>query len=171
MTRYFTIGKLVTTFGLDGKLVLKHGLGKKTALKGLEKVFIEEKKEAFIPYFVESTAIKNEDEVYIKLEGINTKETAHKLTQKEVWLTEDDFAKHVAKSSPVSLLGFHIINNGEDLGEVIEVIEQPMQVLCKIIINNNEALIPVHEATLQKINKKNKQVLVNLPDGLLDIYR
>ncbi|MGE5109094.1 MAG: ribosome maturation factor RimM [Sphingobacteriales bacterium] len=171
MTQYFKIGKLVATFGVEGKLVLRHSLGKKTSLKGLETIFLEEKKDSFLPYFIENTIIKNEEEVYLKLEGTNTRETAHKLTQKEVWLTEDDFKKYAAKSSPISLLGFHIINEGIDLGEVLEVIEQPMQILCRIMLNNKEALIPVHEATLQKIDKKKKQVYVELPDGLLDLYR
>src|SRR6476661_1421536 len=101
MTEYFKIGKLVTTFGLKGELVLKHNLGKKTSLKGLAAIFIEERKESFIPWFIESTKIKNEEEVYLKIEGIDTREQAHKLTQKEVWLPEADFKKFSSKSSPI----------------------------------------------------------------------
>ena len=82
MTEYFKIGKFVTTFGLKGELVLKHNLGKKTSLKGLKAVFVEERKESFIPWFIESTKIKNEEEIYIKPEGLNTREQANKLTQK-----------------------------------------------------------------------------------------
>jgi len=50
------------------------------------------------------------------------------------------------------------------------VIEQPHQVLCTILYNGNEALIPVHEASLVKVDQKNKKVYVELPEGLLDIY-
>ena len=64
-----------------------------------------------------------------------------------------------------------MVNDDDELGEVIEVIEQPHQVLCKIMLENKEALIPVHEDSLKKIDKKNKKLFVNLPDGLLDIYR
>ena len=64
-----------------------------------------------------------------------------------------------------------VINEEEELGEVCEVIEQPHQVLCKIMLNGKEALIPVHEDSLEKIDKKNRKLFVNLPDGLLDIYR
>ncbi len=76
-----------------------------------------------------------------------------------------------AKSAPISLLGYHIIHDNTDLGEILEVIEQPHQVLCRILLEGKEALIPVHQETLQKIDKKNKQVLLDLPDGLLDIFR
>lgn len=170
MKDYFSIGKIVASHGLLGEVVLQHALGKKTDLKGLQTIFIEERKDSFLPYFIESTTAKNQEEVYIKLEGLGSKESARRLNQKEVWLLKDDFEKYAAKSSPISLLGFMMVNNGEEIGEVIEVIEQPLQVLCKIIYQGNEALIPIHEESLEKIDKKKKQVHVNLPDGLLDIY-
>jgi 16S rRNA processing protein RimM len=168
---YNSIGKLVATFGLQGELVLKHNLGKKTALKGLETIFIEEKKNEMLPYFIESSKVKSPEEVYLKLEGIASREAAQKLAQREVWLTEADFQKFASKSAPISLLGYHMVDQGNDLGEILEVIEHPHQVLCRIDLNGKEALIPVHEETLQKLDKKKKQVHVILPDGLLDIYQ
>lgn len=170
MSNYFSIGKIAATHGLTGEIVVKHALGKKTDFKGLQTIFIEEKKGAFLPYFVESATAKNDAEVFIKLEGFNTKESAKRLTQKEVWLLKTDFDKYAAKSSPISLLGFMMINEGKQIGEVIEVIEQPLQVFCKIMYKGNEALIPIHQESLQKIDQKQKLVYVKLPDGLLDIY-
>lgn len=63
-----------------------------------------------------------------------------------------------------------MIENNQELGEIIEVIEQPMQVLCKIMYKNVEALIPLHEETLVSINQKKKEVHVTLPEGLLDVF-
>ena len=171
MDNYFKIGRLAATFGLEGELILEHSLGKKTSLKGLENIFIEETKDSFLPYFLESAKIKNDKEVYVKLEGISAKETAKPFIKKEVWLSENDFKKFAANAAPISLLGFMVVNEDEELGEVCEVIEQPHQVLCKIMLNGKEALIPVHEDSLEKIDKKNRKLFVNLPDGLLDIYR
>ncbi len=170
MTEYFKIGKFVGTFGLKGELVLKHNLGKKTSLKGLKTLFIEERKESFIPWFIENTKIKNEEETYLKLEGINTREQAIKLTQKEVWIPEVDFKKFSAKTSPINLLGYEIVEDEQVLGKILEVIEQPHQILCRIEYNTKEAYIPLHEETIKKIDKKNQQVIVSLPPGLLEIY-
>jgi len=170
MPQYFKIGKFAASYGLDGQLVLQHSLGKRTTLKGLETIYIEETKDNFLPYFIEKTAIKSESETYIKLEGIDTKEVARKLTPKEAWLEETDFKKFAAKAAPIALLGFNMIEGENDLGEIIEVIEQPHQVLCTIMYKGKEALIPVHEASLIKIDQKNKKVFVDLPEGLLDIY-
>ena len=171
MNEYFRIGKLVATFGTGGQLILQHNLGKKTSLKGLENIFIEETNDSFLPYFITETKMKNDREIFISIEGINSKEEARFLLKKEAWLAEPDFKKFAARSAPISFLGFMIIDNKEELGEVLEVIEQPHQVLCRISINGKEALIPVHENSLEKVDKKNKKLYVNLPEGLLDIYK
>ena len=170
MNEYFKIGKLVSTFGLKGELVLKHHLGKKTSLKGLKAIFVEERKESFIPWFIENTKIKSDEEIYLKLEGVNIREQAIKLTQKEVWLPEEEFKKFSAKSSPINLLGYDIIEGEQVLGKIVEVIEQPHQILCRIELNKKEVYIPLHEETIRKIDKKKQQVIVSLPPGLLEIY-
>jgi 16S rRNA processing protein RimM len=171
MGHYFKIGKLAASHGLKGDLVLEHSLGKKTSLKGLELLFLEAGKDNFMPYFITGTSIKNDTEIFVKLEGIDNKEAARKLTPKEVWLTAEDFKKFAAKTSPIAMLGFDLINDGENLGEIVEVIEQPHQVLCSILLDGKEALIPIHQDSLKKIDQKSRQVFVILPDGLLDIYR
>jgi 16S rRNA processing protein RimM len=171
MVQYFKIGKLAASFGLRGELVLQHSLGKKTSLKGLEIIFLEESKDNFMPYFITAGKIKNEAEVFIKLEGIDSKEAARKLTPKEVWLPETEFKKFASASAPISMLGFMLVNDGNEIGEILEVIEQPHQLLCSILLDGKEALIPLHEASLEKVDQKNRKVFVTLPDGLLDIYR
>jgi 16S rRNA processing protein RimM len=170
MPEYFKIGKLVAVHGLKGELLLKHELGKKTSLKGLQAVFIEDKKDSFIPWFVEFTKIKSEEEIYIKFESIDSRETAIKLTQKQLWVPEADFKKYAAKSAPASLLGYTIIHEGKPLGKILELIEQPHQLLCRLEIEGKEVLIPLHEETLEKVNHAKKEVKVDLPEGLLEIY-
>lgn len=168
--QYYKAGKLVAVHGLKGELVLKHELGKKSSLKDVKAIFIEDKKDSFLPWFVESTKIKSENETYLKLEGLETRETAARLVQKEAWVTEEDFKRLSAKSAPANLLGYTIINNKERLSEILEVIEQPHQLLCRMELNEKEVLIPLNENFLKKIDHKKKEVIVELPEGLLDIY-
>ena len=170
MAEYFKIGKFLAAHGVKGELLLQHQLGKKTSLKGLQTIFIEDRKNSFLPWFVESTRIKSNEAVFMKLEGINTREAAINLAQKEAWVTEADIKKFAAKSSPISLLGYEIVTHQKILGNILEVIDQSHQLLCKIEIEKREVLIPLNEDTLKKIDHKNRQVVVNLPDGLLEIY-
>ena len=170
MVEYFNIGKMVAVHGLKGELILLHELGKKTSLKGLTTIFIEDKKDSMLPWFIESTRIKSETEIYIKLEGLESREQAMKLVPKKVWLPAADHKKYLSKTAPSSILGYNIIHEGEDLGPVLEVIEQPHQLLCRLEIGGKEVLIPLHEQSIEKIDHRKKQIRVELPDGLLDIY-
>ena len=168
--QYFKAGKLVAVHGLKGEFILKHELGKKSSLKDVKAIFIEDKKDSFFPWFVETAKARSADEVLLKLESIDTREAAAKISQKEIWLIEEDFKKLSAKSAPANLLGYTIINNKERLSEVLEVIEQPYQLLCRIEINKKEVLIPIIESFLKKIDHKKKEVIVELPEGLIDVY-
>jgi len=170
LSAYIHIGKLAATHGLKGELVLKHSLGKRTDFKNAEAIFIEKIKEEYLPYFHENSLIKNNDETIVKLEGIDTKEAAAKFLQKKVWLTKNDFEKLVSKTAPVNLIDFLVVNNNAKLGIVESVIEQPQQVVLQITIQNKEVLVPVNESTLKKIDRKKKEVHVNLPNGLLEVY-
>lgn len=167
---YFKIGKFVATHGYKGELLLKHHLGKKTTLKGVKAVFIEEKKQSFIPWFIETATVKTEEEVILKIEGLDARETAARLTQKEVWLTEADFKKQSSRDSALNFLGYQIVEGDRVLGTVEEVIEQPHQILCRINLAGKEAFIPLHEETLIKMDQKKRQIIVALPPGLLEIY-
>lgn len=161
----------MAVFGLQGEMVLQHSLGKKTELKGLKMLFLEEKKDELLPWFIESTRIKGPDEVFVKLEGLDSKEAAQRMVRREVWVRETDFSGLAGKSAPISLVGFRLIDGTVDLGEILEVIEQPHQVLCRIDLGGKEALIPLHEETLRGVDQKARVVRVELPDGLLDVYR
>ena len=68
------------------------------------------------------------------------------------------------------MLGYNIIDEKKSLGEILEVIEQAHQMLCRIEINNKVVLVPLNESTLKKIDHKKKEVMVSLPEGLLEIY-
>lgn len=170
MAIYQHIGKIAASFGIRGELILLHKLGKKTALKGLDALFIEMKGGELLPYFISSTRIKSNTEIYISLEGVDDREKALKLVARPVWLEESRFQEYVARSAPVNLVGYHIIDKGVDLGEILEVFEQPHQVLCRIDWKGKEALIPLIPDFIKHIDKKKQQVKTELPDGLLDIY-
>ncbi|ATL47165.1 16S rRNA processing protein RimM [Chitinophaga caeni] len=171
MNNYFSIGKLVAAYGVQGELILQHSLGKRTSLKGVEALFIEDRRDSFIPYFLTKAKAKDHSQTYVKLEGIDSREHAMKFLQKGVFLSEEDFKQHAAGDAPLSLLGFLAVDEAKgELGTVEEVIELPHQVLAKVVIGGKEVLIPINEQTLVEVKKKQKLVQLKLPEGLIDLY-
>ncbi len=167
---YRNIGKIVSAFGLKGEMIVLHHLGKKIAVSKIKVIFLEQKKDELLPYFVEHIRKKGDDELSLKLEGIDSKEDATKFIRREVWLNEEEIQTHTQKNNPIGWVGYKILDQGKDLGPILEIIEQPHQILCRLEINTREVLIPINEQTLDKVDHKNKTVLLSLPDGLLEVY-
>lgn len=159
----------MATHGVNGAVVLKHDLGNKTVFKDLKAFFLEDMPGSFLPYFPTDIKARSEEEVLVEFEGITSKEKAARYVQKQVWLEESDFSKYAAANAPISLLGFTVFDGKEALGEVLEVIEQPHQVMCRIQYKeHDDVLIPINEASLVKIDNKTKRLLLDLPDGLIE---
>jgi 16S rRNA processing protein RimM len=167
---YRNIGKIVSVFGLKGEMIVHHHLGKKIAVSKIKVIFLEQKKGELLPYFVESARKKGDDDLYLKLEGIDSKESASKYIRREVWMREEEVQTHAPKNNPISWVGYQVLDQGRDLGPVLEVIEQPHQVLCRLEIDTKEVLIPINEQTLDKIDHKARTLLLILPEGLLEVY-
>jgi len=167
---YRNIGKIVSVFGLKGELIFQHHLGSKIAVSKIKVIFLEQKKDELLPYFVEAARKKGEDDLYLKLEGIDSKEAASKFMRWEVWMKEEEVQMHTRKDNPIGWVNYRVVDKSKDLGLILEVIEQPHQVLCRLEIDGKEVLIPINEQTLQKIDHKSKSLFLNLPDGLLEVY-
>ena len=65
---------------------------------------------------------------------------------------------------------YFIVSISIKKGNVIEVIEQPHQLMLTILYQGQEAYIPLHEESLKGVDHAKKTVTVLLPDGLLDLY-
>jgi len=167
---YRNIGRIVSAFGLKGELIIQHHLGKSIAPARISVIFLEDKSGGLLPYFVEKAKKKGGDELYLKLEGTEDRESALKLLRKEVWLKEEEIRTHTAKNNPMGWVGYHVLDQDRDLGPVVEVIEQAHQILCRLEIDQKEVLIPVNEQTLQRVDHGMRRLLLNLPEGLPGIY-
>ena len=163
-------GNIVASFGIDGNMVIVHAFKKKVSLQHCKAVFIETTKGIKNPYFMEKSKAINDKELHLKLEDINTKEAIAPYLKKKVWVTKEDFVGLVDTNAPIALLGYMVMEKGKNIGEIIEVIEQPHQLLCNINYKGKQAFIPIHSETLIGIDRVRQLIEVKLPDGLLEVY-
>jgi 16S rRNA processing protein RimM len=133
MTDYVHIGKIVAPHGVSGQIILEHALGKPIHFKGIDALFVEKNEGSFIPYFIQSATAKTDTITHLQMEGIQSREATSVLMSKKVWLPQDAFQKLVDKSSPLALLGYQVQQDGQDLGIIQEVIEQPHQLMVTIL--------------------------------------
>jgi 16S rRNA processing protein RimM len=163
-------GNIVASFGVDGTMVIAHAFKKKVSLQHCKAVFIETSKGVKNPYFIKKSKAININDLHLNIDEVNTKEATKAYLKKKVWLTKENFDALVDASAPIALLGYMVIEKGKPIGEIIEVIEQPHQLLCNINYKGKQAFIPIHSETLVGIDRVKQMIEVDLPDGLLDIY-
>ena len=64
-----------------------------------------------------------------------------------------------------------LINLKKKIGILKSVNDSGPQALFMIDNNGTEILIPVHDNFIIKLNRKEKKIQLNLPDGLLEIFK
>jgi 16S rRNA processing protein RimM len=164
------IGKIVATHGLQGSVILKHIAGDSTWLKNEDVLFIELKKESYIPFFVTENKAANDEEYIITLEDTLTSEAAKKLVGKHVYVQADVLKGHV-EDTPLLWIGFNMVDkNKGSLGTVDDVMQTGAQWLAKVNYEGSEVLIPLVSDFIIEVNTRNKYIRVDLPEGLIEIY-
>ena len=69
------------------------------------------------------------------------------------------------------LIGYKVFDQEKgDVGILVEVVEQKGNPLFVLDHNGSEILLPVFEGLLISIDAPVKQILINAPEGLIDLY-
>jgi 16S rRNA processing protein RimM len=164
------IGVIVASHGLAGDLLLQHELGRSSDFKGVEAFLVGNDPARLIPYFPVSVKPKSDSESLLRLEGVATREQAKAFLRKSVWIPEAQARSLASENAPLQLLDYHVIDGDTDLGPILEVVEMPTQALLRLDIEGKEVLIPLHPDNLISIDHVNRRIVLEIPDGLLDVY-
>jgi len=166
----FRIGSIIKTKGLKGELQLYIDFDN-LELIDFNAIFIDMAGK-LVPYFVESVKYHHNNTAYLFLEDLDTIEKASRLVKKDVYLPNKlKPKKKKGDFTLMDLAGFIAvdINEGE-LGEITSIQELPQQHIAIVHYKNCEVLFPLNEEIIKSIDVVKNIVLVDLPDGLLDIY-
>ena len=108
----------------------------------------------------------------VKIGLVNSIDEARKLNNLPFYITEEN-AKKLRFSTGLlheEIIGFIIVdNNLGEIGIVNEIIDYPNHSVIQAFQNKKEILIPYDPAIVLEIDPKKKQVIVDLPDGLLEV--
>jgi 16S rRNA processing protein RimM len=119
----------------------------------------------FIPYQIEGIKGKPEEPV-LRLAFINSYEKAQEISGSEVYVegTEEEDA-------PMPSLEEFVVVDKKlgTVGKVEAVLEMPEQVLLQVTYNHKVCYIPLVDVFINHISEENKEIWMNLPEGLLDL--
>lgn len=122
----------------------------------------------FVPFFLEEYRFRSGETVLVKFCDVDTQDKARQLTGCEVF-----FPRAIAESDDVHLswaqiTGFTLkdAQTGQLIGIISSVDDSTENVLFEL---EDGTLIPANEDLIQQIDAQNKEITIQLPDGLLDL--
>ena len=124
----------------------------------------------FVPFFIEEYRFKSDVTALIKFEDIDDTDSAKLLLGRELYFP----VKYITDSEPLNygegILGYKIYSAEKLIGTIEGVDDSTANVLFSVITERGEELlIPAVDDFVENINDEKKEILMNLPEGLLDI--
>ncbi|MDV3307395.1 MAG: ribosome maturation factor RimM [Cyclobacteriaceae bacterium] len=167
-SEYFLIGKVTRPHGLKGAVTISLR-SEAPDPASLDVVYLEQSG-SFVPYFVDSVSLKG-SRAYVKFQDVDTHESAALVSGLNVFLplSERPAAGERGFYSD-EIAGFSVFTaEGTLLGTVREVADAGRGRLVVVEQGDREVLIPVIGPFIQSVDSKKKTILVELPDGFLDL--
>jgi len=167
---FFYLGRILKAFGKKGELNVVLDTDNPENYKNLKSVFLDLKGN-LIPYFIENIQIKN-NKAIIKLKDVLTPEISEMFVNAEIFLPLDQLPKLTGnKFYYHDIIGYTIIDKTYgNIGKVEKVLDLPQQAILQIKYKNKEILIPITDEIIKIVDRNDKQIKIEAPEGLIEIY-
>jgi len=122
------------------------------------------------PYKIQEIQQLNKNKLVLTLLNVN-KDKAEELKNKSVFINPKDVDLTEEKFDKNNITGYDLFSNEEEnLGKVSAVIKIKNNNLIQIYINETEVLLPFSEKTILVLDHSKKQIKLDIPDGLIELY-
>lgn len=167
----FHLGNVARLHGFKGEVSLFFDVTNPSDYEGLDAVFIEINNQ-LTPFFVEKLRMTPKGFAVVKFEGVDSENDARLLLRKKLYLPaqvlqdlgDKEFYDH-------EVVGFEVIDQDfGSIGILEQVIDLKANPLLQVVKDEKEILIPISNNVVQKVDRKNKQLHIQAPPGLIELY-
>ena len=159
-------GKFLKPHGTKGEI----GLEGDSILLGEEYDFVAcDIDGILVPFFFETRRTKNSDTLIVKIERMESAEEVRFLTNREAYIPKE-WTEDSEALSWSFFRGFIAVDeNLGELGEITDIDESTINTLFVIDNDGEEILVPAQEEFIIGIDQENREILFNLPEGLVTL--
>lgn len=165
-----TIGQIVNVVGLKGEVKVYNYSDYKERYEELKHIYVKEKRE-LNEYLIEKVRYQK-DMVILKLKGVDDRNQAEALRQKNLVILEEDLRDLPEDTFYIKdLIGIKAIDKktGKEFGVVKDVLTGTAQEVYQITLNTGkEALIPNVKEFVKEVNLEEGFVAFDLIPGFID---
>ena len=167
----FYLGKIAKKFSFKGEVLVYLDTDEPELYENMESVFVELNKN-LVPFFIVESSLHKNDFLRVKFEDVETEADADAIMGSELYLplsflpklTGDKFYYH-------EVIGFELEDQRLGIvGKIVSINDSTAQPLFEVLNGEVEMLVPMIDQFLVKIDRENKKVVMDLPEGLIEMY-
>lgn len=167
----FFVGKIVKKYSFKGELLVKLDTDDPEQFLEMESVFVEQHKN-LIPFFIESLSLHKSSLLRVKFEEVQSEADADQLMGAALYmplallpkLSGNNFYYH-------EIIGFKVEDaNFGALGIITGINDATAQHLFEIDHKGKQVLIPVNDEIIKMVDRSSKTIVIEAPEGLIDLY-
>ncbi len=171
MTKYISVGKIVNFHGIKGEARVGYSKNQQDFFLSLESVFVKKGNE-YQELKIDSVR-QNKNFLIVKFEGIDSINDIIPLKGCLLFVEEDVVRENLDEDEFLidELVGLSVFDNenGKNLGFVIGVSNNGASDLISVKTNSKKiSLIPFVKAIVPVVDIKNKKIMINNIEGLLE---
>lgn len=167
----FYLGKIVKKYSFKGELLAKLDTDQPELYENLDAIFIDVRNN-LVPFFIEDSQLHKSNLLRIKFEEVDTEQDADALIKSDLFLPMALLPKLDGNKFYFhEVIGFTITDtNFGEVGIIKSINDSTAQALFEIDRNGVEILIPMNDDFIKTVDRTNKTIMVETPEGLIDLY-
>lgn len=171
MNKYVSVGKIVNFHGIKGEAKVGYSKNQRDFFTSLDTVYLKDKDNYTSLHILSAKPLKNM--MIVKFEGIDSINDILELKGKLLFVEESVIRENLNEDEFLidELVGLEVFDNenGQKLGFVIGVSNNGASDLISIKTNSKKiSLVPFVKAIVPIVDIKNKKIMINNIEGLLE---
>ena len=167
----FYLGKIVRKHSFKGEVVIKLDTDEPELYQEMESVYVDFGNN-LVPFFIEKSSLHKGNQLRVRFEDMNSEADADAILKSDIYLpltllpklSGDQFYFH-------EIIGFKVVDrNFGEVGIIVKINETAAQPLFEIDREGTVILIPMVDEFIKKVDRENKKIEVQTPEGLIELY-
>lgn len=163
------LGRIIKVSGYEGAVAIKLEKNFIENIPEMESVFLEIEGRP-VPFFIDSIDYSGADLLKLQFEGYPSNEKISEFVGCRIFLAPGTHSEEGFEENP-DLSGYKVyIAENELLGTISEIVPNRGQWLINVrTAGKKSILIPLHEDFIISVDREEKVIIMDLPDGLIDL--
>ncbi|WP_242092018.1 ribosome maturation factor RimM [Aestuariivivens sediminicola] len=167
----FYLGRIIKKYSFKGEVLVKLDTDQPELYEHLDAIFVDLRNN-LIPFFIEHSQLHKSELLRIKFEDVDNEADAEAILKSDLYLPLNLLPKLEGnKFYYHEVIGFTVKDkNYGDVGIITSINDSTAQALFEIQHKGKEVLIPMNDEFILNVDRVTRTILVETPEGLINLY-